>query len=194
MNWPNILTIGRFFLTLGFIYFMKAQGGFYYVLAIVCFALAVLSDFLDGYFARKFKLFTDFGKIMDPIADKFLILSAFFIFMQCGFIPPWMFYVIFAREGLVTVSRLSLMYKGKVLAAEQEGKLKTIFQMTAIILILIQPLLVWAPNFIFGVPLTFWPALIKFSTLLIPMVMAAAVLLTLYSGIKYFWQNRQELF
>ncbi len=194
MKLPNVLTVGRFFFTVGFIYFIKREGDFYYSLALALFALAAISDYWDGYLARKYNICTDFGKIMDPIADKFLILSAFFIFMQWQFIASWMFYAIAFREISVTVSRLSLMRKGKILAAEQEGKVKTVLQMVAIILILIQPLLARAPSFIFGFPVMIWPSLIKFSTVLIPMVIAAAVLLTVYSGIKYFWKNRTELF
>ncbi len=195
MNWPNILTVSRFFLTVAFIYYVRKIGEFYCLLAIVCFVLAVLSDYLDGYFARKYNLFTDFGKIMDPIADKFLILSAFFIFMQWHFIAPWMFYAIACREVLVTVSRLFLMKKGKVIAAEAAGKAKTVLQMAAILGIL--GISFWLnshknpspSSWVFGQG-TMAHVFIGG----IQPVMTFVVFLTLYSGIKYFWQNRAEPF
>src|SRR5205085_3411379 len=80
---------------------------------------------------------SNFGKIMDPIADKFLVLSVFFIFVQRNVIPYWMFYLIFIREVLVTGSRIIAIRRGQVLAAEKAGKLKTILQLFAIWLILL---------------------------------------------------------
>lgn len=194
MNLPNLLTVGRFFLTGGFIYFLNQNSDAGYVWAVIFFFLAMFSDYCDGYLARKYNLFTDFGKIMDPIADKFLILSAFFIFMRWRLIPAWIFYVIAFREVLVTVSRLLLMRKGKTLAAEREGKIKTIFQMAAVCLILAQPLLAVGLEYVRGVPSFVWLGLIKATGLLTPVGLASAVLLTAYSGMKYFWQNKRQLY
>ncbi len=192
MNLPNLLTIGRFFLTGGFIYCVTKDGGFFSVLAIVLFMLAVLSDYLDGYLARKYNLFTDFGKIMDPIADKFLVLSAFFVFMRQGYFSPWMFYVIAGREFLVTVSRFFLIKKGKVIAAERAGKAKTVLQMTTIFGIL-------SMNFLLNSThdpssWVFQQGTMAYCFFAIQLLMVFTVTLTLYSGIKYFWNNRQYLF
>ncbi len=192
MNLPNLLTIGRLFLTVGFIYSITKRGGFFYLLAIVLFVLAVLSDYLDGYFARKYNLFTDFGKIMDPVADKFLVLSAFFVFMRQGYFPSWMFYLIAGRELLVTMSRFSLMRKGRVIAAERAGKAKTVLQMVTIFSML-------GMNFLLNSTSdpsawVFQQGTMAYGFFGIQLLMVFTVTLTLYSGIKYFWNNRQDFF
>ena len=123
MNLPNVLTIFRIFLTFVFI-FLFMQGGLgSRVLALAVFTIASLTDYLDGHLARKYNLISEFGKLMDPIADKFLVLSAFFIFMQLQLIAVWMFAVIFAREVIVTGLRLFALRRGIALAAEAAGKL-----------------------------------------------------------------------
>lgn len=180
MNGPNILTIARFFLTGGFIVCALRGGLVWYLAATAFFALAAATDYYDGYLARKYNLNTDFGKLMDPIADKFLILSAFFVFMRLHLIPDWMFYVTAVREILVTVSRLRLMSKGKVVAAEKEGKIKTVLQMTGVSLILIYLILSRVTT---GFAWLFWVT---------QAVMGAAVAMTVYSGVTYFWYSRQK--
>ncbi len=105
--------------------------------ALAVFLLACFTDWLDGYLARKYNTITDFGKFMDPIADKVLVLSAFFAFIQLDIIPAWMVVIIVLRESIITGLRLLAMAKGTVLAAQEGGKNKTVSQMIAIFTILI---------------------------------------------------------
>lgn len=192
MSWPNALTVARIFLTFGFVAFalQKTLGGYW--LAAILFAGGAVTDYLDGYLARKYNLHSDFGKIMDPIADKFLTLSAFFIFMQLKLIPGWMFYLVAAREILVTASRLSLMNKGQVLPAEKSGKVKTVIQMVTI-LIGMSILIINASRHPFG---SFWyqQSTLAFESVLIQGSMLLVAGLTTYSGLKYFWNNQRQLF
>ncbi len=191
MNVPNILTFLRIFLTFGFIFFALQDTLSSWIIAASLFTIASVSDFLDGYLARKYNQHTDFGKIMDPIADKFLILSAFFIFMAKHMIFGWMFYLVAAREILVTVSRLYAMKQGKVLAAEKEGKLKTVMQIVTVFLCLGVILINETPH-----PVSsgwYQQSTFVIEGLMVSLLMFAVVCLTLFSGIKYFWHNRKNL-
>ncbi len=131
VNIPNLLTIARIVLTVVFFMFVGQDGFMMKLSAALAFLIASVTDYLDGYLARKYNLVTDFGKIMDPIADKFLMLSAFFIFMRLEFMPGWMFGVVAAREIGITVWRLVRTAQGEVLPAERLGKIKTVFQAIA---------------------------------------------------------------
>jgi len=192
MNWPNSLTVARIFLTFGFIGFALQGTLNSYLIAAGLFTVGAITDYLDGYLARKYNLHSDFGKIMDPIADKFLILSAFFIFMKVQLIPGWMFYVVTTREVFVTVSRLSLMKKGKVLAAEKEGKLKTVIQIVTVFIGLGVLIVNSIPH-----PVSsewYQQNTLVIVGLLVHGAMLAVVYLTLLSGLKYFWHNWGKLF
>jgi len=146
LNLPNVLTILRIILTIIFIYLFCQDSLGSRLMALIVFTCASLTDYFDGYLARKHNLITPFGKIMDPIADKFLILSAFFIFMQLQLIAVWMFIAIFSREVIVTGLRLGAVKRGAVLAAEGAGKLKTVLQIVAVYLIIIFTLLIQSGN------------------------------------------------
>ena len=103
MNLPNRLTMVRFLLAIPFIIFLQESGHSKYglifrMIALVIFVVASLTDFFDGYIARKYNLITDFGKIMDPLADKILVISALVIFVQLNYIPGWMSIIVLARE------------------------------------------------------------------------------------------------
>src|SRR3972149_6492846 len=128
MNLPNALTISRIVLTFLFIFFICSAGLISKFIAAVLFLIASLTDFYDGYYAKKYQLTSDFGKIMDPIADKVLVLAAFFVFTHMRLIPVWMFALIFIREVLITGWRLAAVLTGEVLAAEKAGKIKTVSQ------------------------------------------------------------------
>jgi len=185
MTLPNILTVSRIVLAAGFIYSLSRMNAMATMLAIVLFTLASLTDFYDGYFAKKYNMVTDFGKIMDPIADKVLILIAFYFFMDLQLVAAWMFYVILVREVAVTGSRLWAITKGKVLAAEQAGKVKTVSQIVAIsailLFILFQQMEISA----------YWPdAVFTGWALAIYVLMLVTVCLTAISGISYFWMNK----
>lgn len=184
MNLPNILTLSRFFLTFVFVFFIFQKGLTATMLAAVFFAVASLTDFYDGYLAKKHNLTSDFGKIMDPIADKFLILAAFFVFVKMGLLNGTMFILIFWREVLVTLLRLYAMGQGKVIAAEKAGKCKTVAQLFVIALVLLYLIL---NQLNLGAD---WSQSAGLFLSIINIFMGLAVALTIFSGLSYFWQNR----
>jgi len=185
LNLPNVLTLFRIALTFVFIFLFTRSGLESRILALIVFTLASLTDFFDGYLARRYNLITPFGKLMDPIADKFLILSAFFIFMQIQLIAAWMFIVIFAREVIVTGLRLITMRRGITLAAEGAGKLKTVLQIIAVYLIIIFTVLI---------RLTDSQSIMHRTFTGITIFVFIVVIVTLWSGITFVWNNRKEIF
>lgn len=189
MNIPNVLTVLRIVLTLVFIYLFTQDGLQSRILALIILTLASLTDFFDGYLARKYDLISQFGKIMDPIADKFLVLSAFFIFMQLHLIATWMFIAIFTREILVTGLRLVAVQRGNALAAERAGKLKTVLQIVAIYLIMI--FTIWVQINTDGQAAQ---SLAHQALSGINAFMFIVVLVTIWSGISFIYNNRKELF
>jgi len=187
MTLPNTLTVSRVFLTFVFMYFLFAgwTGARYF--AFFTFIIACLTDYFDGYFARKEGKITDFGKLMDPIADKVLVLAAFLAFVELKLIPAWTVVIILTREVVVTGLRIAALGKGKVMEAEEAGKHKTVSQMIAIFMILIFLMLKEA-----GKSLAFWNYNTERWVLnLIFFVMLVTVTLTLTSGISFFWRNRK---
>ena len=106
------------------------------IIAALIFLSASLTDFLDGYIARKNNLITNFGKLMDPLSDKILVISALITFVSKQYIQAWMVIIIIAREFLVTGIRIIAASKGEVIPADKLGKYKTTFQMIAIVLII----------------------------------------------------------
>src|SRR6516164_341999 len=137
MNLPNKLTISRFVLTIAFLVVMFSEVPYHQTIALALFIAAGVSDFLDGYLARRHKLITNFGILMDPLADKIMVCSAFIAFVGLKLMPAWMVVIIVARELAITGLRLLAVSKQVVLAAEGYGKHKTISQIVAIISILI---------------------------------------------------------
>lgn len=129
MNLPNKLTLLRIVLVPVCMALMLT-GHFYIALGV--FIVASITDFLDGYIARKNNLVTSFGKIMDPLADKILVFGALLCFLQLGFINSWCVAIILAREFFVTGMRVVAVDKGKVIAASWWGKVKTNVQMFAV--------------------------------------------------------------
>ncbi len=137
MNLPNILTLLRVIMIPFFAAAFLTQGISDW-LTLGIFALASITDWLDGFLARKKNLVTDFGKLMDPLADKLMVMTAFICFTAEGLLHPAITIIILAREFLVTGLRMLATTKGKVIAADIWGKLKTVSQDVAIILILLQ--------------------------------------------------------
>jgi len=137
MNLANKLTISRIILAGFFILFLFIRGPGAKFMAMAVFLAACSTDYYDGYFARKTGSITAFGTLMDPIADKILILGAFLAFVEMKIIPAWMVMVIIARELVITGIRILALSQKKVLAAEMRGKHKTVSQMVAVISILI---------------------------------------------------------
>ena len=136
---PNVLTIGRILFIPLFIFILPlghSQGS--HLLAAVIFAVASITDYLDGYLARKWNVVSNFGKFADPMADKLLVMSAFIMLIELGMAPAWVVAIIICRELAVTGLRLLLVETGgTVLAAAMPGKIKTFSQMFAIIFLLL---------------------------------------------------------
>ena len=136
-NIPNLLTVGRIVMIPIFILITALTNTLaWHILAAIIFALASFTDYLDGYLARKWQVVTNFGKFADPLADKMLVMSAFIMLVGLKLAPAWVIAIIICRELAVTGLRLLLVENGgTVLAAAMPGKIKTVTQMLAIILL-----------------------------------------------------------
>ena len=136
---PNLLTIGRILFIPIFIFILTIGNSIEsHIVAAIIFAVASITDYLDGYLARKWNVVSNFGKFADPMADKLLVMSAFIMLIELGMAPAWIVAVIICRELAVTGLRLLLVETGgTVLAAAMPGKIKTFSQMFAIIFLLL---------------------------------------------------------
>ena len=138
MNLPNKLTTFRVILIPFFVFFMLAPNmtGINHYIAAAIFIVASLTDLLDGKIARKYNLVTNFGKFMDPLADKLLVCSAMICLIQTGQLAAWIVVIIIAREFIISGFRLIASDNGIVIAASYWGKFKTVFQMLMIIVLI----------------------------------------------------------
>ena len=188
MNVPNKLTILRIILVAVFMFFLFSKGVVMKSLALVTFLTASFTDILDGYIAKKYNMVTDFGRLMDPIADKILVLSAFLAFVEMELIPAWMVVIIIFRDVAVTGLRMSALTKGKVISADEGGKHKMVSQVFAILTILFFLIFREAGMKVFY----FWNAsterLYKDAIFILMLV---TTLLTLISGMSYLIKNRR---
>ena len=175
MNLPNQLTILRMIAVPFFIGFFMT-GHFW--IALVIFIAAAFTDMLDGKIARARGLVTNFGKIMDPLADKILVYSAFCLMVEDGSIAGWMFIIILAREFLVAGVRTVAASEGIVIAAAMSGKIKTVLQMVAV------PLLMLA-HAIEGTKYYYYVSILA------QIFLWGSVVMTVYSGIEYVVKNKQ---
>ena len=173
MNLPNKLTLTRILLVPVFMIFVSlgqyitpSYNPRYYLIAGLIFAVASFTDFLDGYLARKNNLVTDFGKFMDPLADKCLVMAALCWFVETGDMVGWVLAAVLLREFAVSGMRLIAVEKGRVIAAGWSGKVKTASTMVCICLML------------FGIP--HWLNLVCQGVILVT---------TVYSGVEYFAKN-----
>ena len=173
MNLPNKLTLLRIIAIPVFI--VVLMMGHRYIATII-FIAAALTDMLDGHIARKYNLVTNFGKLMDPLADKLLVMAALLCLVELGNVAGWMVIVILAREFAVTGLRQVAAAEGIVIAAGMTGKIKTITQMIAIPLLLLDN---WPCRYI-GIPLD-------------EIFLWIAVVMTIISGIEYIVKNKQLL-
>jgi CDP-diacylglycerol--glycerol-3-phosphate 3-phosphatidyltransferase len=192
VNVPNKLTISRFVLTALFLVAMFSRSPLNDTLALILFCVAGLTDYFDGKIARRDNLITNFGTLMDPLADKILTCSAFIALVERGaFLDPtgvkveaWMAVVIVSRELAITGLRLLAASKNVVLSAERYGKHKTISQIVAIIALLVMDAYgewgTWATTLL--KPWVPWFA---------QLALYVTVLLTFTSGVLYLWRNRQ---
>ena len=188
MNLPNKITVSRILLIPIFMLFMLVDFNFgtvnllnteiqtSHLIGGLIFIFASITDWLDGYIARKYELITNMGKFLDPLADKLLVSAAFIILVELGNAASWIVIVIISREFAVTGLRLILAGGGEVVAANQLGKIKTVTQIIAIISLLFN-------NIYFesiGVP---------FGTIMLYI----ALFFTVWSGVDYFYKNRRVL-
>ncbi|MDP8262869.1 MAG: CDP-diacylglycerol--glycerol-3-phosphate 3-phosphatidyltransferase [Candidatus Ancaeobacter aquaticus] len=193
MNLPNKLTTLRVVLAFFFMVSLLVDFPFSKCLALFFFSLASFTDMYDGVLARKMKLESDYGKLLDPVADKILVSIAFisFIAMPTTHLAAWIVIIIISRELVVTGLRMLALSKGEVLAADTLGKTKTIFQFSVIILILI---LLTIREFL-SLYSEYW----SIAGPVIDMRIAQAafwltffvMLVTVYSGIVYLYDNRK---
>ena len=139
MNLPNKLTILRVMMIPLFVFFLLAPyfEGYGNYIAVGFFILASFTDFLDGYIARKENLVTNFGKFMDPLADKLLVCSALICLVELGHLQAWIVVVIISREFIISAFRLIASDNGVVIAASYWGKFKTVFQMLMVIVLIL---------------------------------------------------------
>lgn len=177
MNTANKLTMLRVVMIPLFLILLYRQFPFHLYLALAVFILASITDFIDGYIARHYHQVTDFGKFMDPLADKVLVMAAMVWFVEVGQMPAWALLVVIVREFAVTALRLVAVDGGKVIAAGKSGKVKTASTMVCICIMLIRPLaMVWLWAFSLN-----------------QLCVAVIVSTTVYSGLEYFLQNKELL-
>ncbi|MFH1406630.1 MAG: CDP-diacylglycerol--glycerol-3-phosphate 3-phosphatidyltransferase [Candidatus Omnitrophota bacterium] len=188
MNLPNKITISRIGLAFLFMFFLFSKGLSARYLAFFTFLLASFTDLIDGKLARRRNEITTFGKLVDPIADKILVLAAFLGFVELRLVPAWMVVLIIVRELIITGLRLTAANKGIIIEASRGAKHKTVSQMSAIFLIL-------------GV-LAIKETLLRYTTLWtgeyekcfnlsVLIIMSVTVLFTLGSGITYLIKNKR---
>lgn len=134
MTTANKITLIRIAMIPFFIWFALQSSASTLIAALVLFCVASFTDFLDGYIARKYHQVTDFGKFVDPLADKLLVTGALLIFIEKGIFASWMVFIILAREFIITSLRIVAANKGRVLAATWTGKVKTCVQIAGIII------------------------------------------------------------
>ena len=184
MNLPNKLTVSRFVLTAIFMGAVFWRSPLNDTIALFLFSAASLTDYFDGKIARERKLITNFGILMDPLADKILVCSAFIAFVEFRLVEAWMVVIIVGRELAITGLRLLAASKQFVLAAERYGKHKTISQMTAIIaLLMLDAYTEWGH----WAEVCLKPWLPWFARI----ALWVTVLLTFTSGALYLWRNRE---
>lgn len=172
MNWPNRLSLLRVGLVPLVVLMICLGDPWSYGAALVLFLAGCLTDWADGWMARRYRIVTNFGKFMDPVADKLLVLSTMISLCGQGMIPAWACVAVLFRELAVDGLRLVAVEQGKVIAAGKLGKIKTCTQMAMLVAYLLTAI-GWL-----RVPVLNWALL------------ALAMAMTLWSGVDYFWKNR----
>jgi CDP-diacylglycerol--glycerol-3-phosphate 3-phosphatidyltransferase len=183
---PNLLTLFRIFVTpLFFILFFYFPTKVFSLLASLLFALASLTDFLDGYIARRWNLETSLGKFLDPLADKLLVAVALIMLIPLDRVPSWMVAVIIGREILVTGLRVVAVTEGMVIAASRLGKYKTVLQIVSVICLLI--------HYEYQLNIQSSYFLINFHEMGLGLLWIA-MFVTVWSGIDYFRKFFKQVF
>ena len=175
MNLPNKITVFRIIMIPFFVFALLGDFPLHEPLALLLFVVAAASDAVDGHIARSRNLITDFGKFMDPLADKLLVCSAFICLIELQMMPSWIVIIVIAREFAITGLRTLAASDGIVIAASKWGKLKTISQMVAIVTLLL-----------YNCPISQIPILGVLGTIMIYI----AMILTLISGVDYLLLNK----
>lgn len=190
-NLPNQITLAR--IGLAFIYIFLQSSGlqersvWVHTVTLIIFIVAGISDWLDGYLARKMNLLSDFGRLFDPLADKILICAALIGLMGHHLIPYWIVVLVISREFLITGLRLVALQQGQVLAAEKAGKHKTVSQIVTIIVgLLFLTLQEWHR----GEEVSF---AMRFLESIQPWLNFWTLLVSIGSGVYYLWKNRKLL-
>lgn len=176
MNLPNMLTVGRIILVPVFMIALLMDISYGHYIAVAIFIVASFTDFLDGYLARKNNQITNFGKIMDPLADKLLVSAALICLVELGDAPAWIVILILGREFAITGLRSVAASEGIVVAASNLGKYKTVSQMVALVLLMLKPDVINLVGFDLGL-----------------IVLYIALFLTLYSGYDYFAKLNKKI-
>jgi len=185
MNISNQLTVLRIILAFVCVGFTLWNTFSSLLIAFLVFIVASVTDFLDGFFARRHNLVTDLGKILDPIADKTLIICVFLAFLELDMVNTWIVSAIILRELILTSVRLFSLNKGVVLEARFLGKQKTVSQIAGIIVIFLVLLLhKRAPAN---------PAVLFLHDKFVPAMMWYILVITVVSGLHYLWQNRKVI-
>jgi len=183
MNWPNRITLFRVLMIPVFVWVYLAQpfgGEASLWVALAIFAVASISDAVDGHLARRYGLVTNFGKLMDPLADKLLVCAAIVIFVASGTIPAWAGVVFISREFFVSGIRQLALEQRVVLAASAGGKIKTVFQM-----ILIHFILIPVPNILYNVA----PVVQDVRDIIVWILLILSLIFSILSGIDYGYKN-----
>jgi CDP-diacylglycerol--glycerol-3-phosphate 3-phosphatidyltransferase len=191
MNLPNQLTVARMVLTVLFVVSLSIDWTYSCTTALALFVIASITDYIDGEIARRWKMETNFGRLMDPLADKVMMAAALICLSGRHVIPPWVAVIIIGREFLITGLRTLAATHGKVLPAEQLGKHKMVWQIIAIIFFLlvlsVQEIvvsgLVPSPSAAGALMRVNWHPLGLG-------LLTVAVALTVYSGVGYVWKHR----
>ena len=178
MTTASKVTMVRVFMIPLFMLFMYWDFSYSDLAALLIFAAAGITDSIDGYIARKYNQVSNFGKFIDPLADKLLVMAAILVFVERGQMPGWAAMVIITREFAVTALRLVAVEGGKVIAAGTSGKIKTVTSIVAICVMITELH-----------SLEFIPGLLTVNRLCIFLM----VLTTLWSGVEYFIKNRHVL-
>lgn len=179
MNLPNKLTLLRVCMIPLFVILALVETTATQILAVIVFLLACFTDYLDGHIARSCNLVTDFGKFMDPIADKLLVMSALVILVSQSRMPAWVCIVMLAREFIISGFRLVAAGKGTVIAAGMTGKAKTVTQMVAIVMLFLFSSAHGGGHGFFYV--------------LSNIVLYASAILSIVSCVEYIWNNRSVI-
>jgi len=185
MNWANRLTLSRFGLTILFVCALNSNWKYAQTAALILFLCAGLTDFIDGEVARRYGIITNFGKLMDPLADKIMIAAAFISLVPLKAVPAWAATTVVARDFLVTGFRMMAAAKGRILPAENLGKQKTSWQIVTVIFFLAL-LSVHELRYV-SEGSTWW---LRARDEAGPVLVWITVALTIYSGLGFAWRNR----